>query len=157
MTGPDYLENLALACEAKGVSIYLLAEKPGVVNKAIQKIKKIAPGLNINGHHCFFNKYGSKNDRVIQEIDRFKRDILFVGSGMPVQECWVVDNIDRIDTRVFLPLRTCIDFYTETIYRRPRWMTDRGMEWLARFFTEPKRLWERYTIGNPLFLYRVLK
>ena len=44
----------------------------------------------------------------------------------------------------------------------PRWMTTRlvphGLEWLGRFLIEPpRRLWKRYIIGNPLFLWRVLK
>ena len=41
--------------------------------------------------------------------------------------------------------------------RGPRWMTDRGLEWLGRLIIEPRRLWKRYLIGNPLFLWRVLK
>jgi len=36
-------------------------------------------------------------------------------------------------------------------------MTDHGLEWLGRLIIEPRRLWRRYLIGNPLFLWRVLK
>ncbi|MFQ5576484.1 MAG: WecB/TagA/CpsF family glycosyltransferase, partial [Anaerolineae bacterium] len=42
-------------------------------------------------------------------------------------------------------------------YRGPKWMTDNGLEWLARLLTEPRRLWKRYLLGNPVFLCRVLK
>jgi N-acetylglucosaminyldiphosphoundecaprenol N-acetyl-beta-D-mannosaminyltransferase len=80
-----------------------------------------------------------------------------VGFGMPLQERWILDNINRIEARVFLPLGACLDFYTGNVYRGPRWMTDRGLEWLTRLFTEPQRLWERYVVGNPLFFYRLLK
>ena len=76
---------------------------------------------------------------------------------MPLQERWILDNISRIEARVFLPLGACLDFYTGTVYRGPRWMTDYGFEWLTRLIIEPQRLWERYILGNPLFLYRVLK
>ena len=41
--------------------------------------------------------------------------------------------------------------------RASRWLTDHGLEWLGRLIIEPRRLWRRYLIGNPLFLWRVLK
>src|SRR4028118_1840584 len=157
MTCPDYIENLALACEKQDVSLFLLAGKPGVVDKAIAKLKAIAPNLKIQGHHGHFEKSGEENDCVIDKINKFQPGILYVGFGMPLQERWILDNINRIEARVFLPLGACLDFYTGSIYRGPRWMTDRGLEWLTRFFTEPKRLWERYVVGNPLFFYRLLR
>ena len=157
MTCPDYIENLALACEKQDVSLFLLAGKPGVVDKAIAKLKAIAPNLRIQGHHGHFEKSGEENDSVIDKINKFQPGILYVGFGMPLQERWLLDNINRIEARVFLPLGACLDFYTGSVYRGPTWMTDRGLEWLTRFFTEPQRLWERYIVGNPLFFYRLLK
>ena len=74
---------------------------------------------------------------------------------MPIQENWIRQNIDAIEAKVFLPLGACLDFYTGSVYRGPRWMTENGFEWLTRFFTEPKRLWERYIVGNPLFFSRI--
>ena len=157
MTCPDYIENLALTCEKQNVSLFLLAGKPGVVETAIAKLTAIAPNLKIQGHHGHFEKSGKENDFVINEINKFTPGVLYVGFGMPLQERWILDNINQIEARVFLPLGACLDFYTGSIYRGPRWMTDRGLEWLTRFFTEPKRLWERYVVGNPLFFYRLLR
>jgi len=157
MTCPDYIEDLAKACEQDDVSLFLLAGKPGVVDQAIGKLKVIAPDLRIDGHHGYFNKSGADNEAVLKRIEAFQPDVLYIGFGMPLQERWIVDNLPRINARVMLPLGACLDFYTGTIYRGPRWMTDRGLEWLARLFTEPSRLWERYIVGNPLFFYRIFK
>ena len=157
MTAPDFIEDLVLVCEKQDVSIFLLAGEPGVVDKAITQFKAIAPNLRIQGHHGHFNKSGEENNAVIQEINSFKPDILYVGFGMPLQERWILDNLNKIDARVFLPLGACLDFYTNTVSRGPRWLTDNGFEWATRLFTEPTRLWERYIVGNPLFLYRVFK
>jgi N-acetylglucosaminyldiphosphoundecaprenol N-acetyl-beta-D-mannosaminyltransferase len=41
--------------------------------------------------------------------------------------------------------------------RAPRWLTDRGLEWLARLVIEPKRLWRRYVIGIPVFFFHILR
>jgi N-acetylglucosaminyldiphosphoundecaprenol N-acetyl-beta-D-mannosaminyltransferase len=157
MTAPDFIEDLALACEKQDVSLFLLAGQPGVVDKAITKFKAIAPNLRIQGHHGHFDKSGKENDEVIQKINTFKPDILYVGFGMPLQERWILDNLNKIEARVFLPLGACLDFYTDTVYRGPRWLTDNGFEWLTRLMIEPSRLWDRYIVGNPLFFYRILK
>lgn len=157
MTGPDFIEDLILACEQQNISVFLLAGKPGVVDKAIAKFLAIAPKLKIEGHHGYFEKSSDANDAIIQKINDFKPGLLYVGFGMPMQERWILDNLDRLEARVFMPMGACLDFYTGTVYRGPRWMTNRGLEWLTRLFTEPRRLWERYVIGNPLFFYRVFK
>lgn len=157
MTCPDYIEDMAKSCERDSLSLFLLAGKPGIAEKAIEKLKLVAPTLRVDGHHGYFRKDGQENLAVIQKINLFKPHILYVGFGMPLQEKWIAENISDIDARVFLPLGACLDFYTDSLYRGPKWMTDSGLEWLARLFTEPSRLWDRYIIGNPLFFYRVLK
>lgn len=157
MTCPDYIEKLAKTCDSNQVSLYLLAGKPGVVDKAIEKFKAVAPNLEIDAHHGYFEKHGAENEAVIEKINQFQPDILYVGFGMPLQERWIIDNIDKIDAQVFLPLGACLDFYTGSVYRGPQWLTDRGFEWLTRLFTEPRRLWSRYLIGNSIFFYRVFK
>ena len=68
-----------------------------------------------------------------------------------------MDNLARVHARVFLPLGACLDFYTGALRRAPAWMTDHSLEWLGRLVFEPRRLWKRYLIGNPLFLFRVLR
>ena len=157
MTAPDYIEDLALACAKNNVSLFLLAGKPGVVEKAINKLKAVAPDLRIDGHHGYFDKSNHENEEVIQQINEFNPNILYVGFGMPLQERWILDNLDAIEARLFLPLGACLDFYTDSVSRGPRWMTDNGFEWLSRLLVQPSQVWQRYIIGNPLFFYRVLR
>jgi N-acetylglucosaminyldiphosphoundecaprenol N-acetyl-beta-D-mannosaminyltransferase len=157
MTAPDYIEDLALKCEKENISLFLLAGKPGVVDEAITKLVSIAPNLRIGGHHGYFDKSGKENDLIIEKINNFRPDILYIGFGMPLQERWILDNFNKIEARVFLPLGACLDFYTNSTYRGPEWLTNNGFEWLTRLVTEPTRLWDRYIIGNPLFFYRLFK
>lgn len=154
-TCPDWLEDLAQTCETHALSLFLLAGKPGMAEKAAQKLRMCAPNLRLATHHGFFNKTGPENKAVIDQINDFKPDILYIGLGTPLQEAWLLSNMHRIEANVFLPLGACIDFYTGETYRGPQWLTDRGWEWFCRLLTEPRRLWRRYLIGNPLFLWRV--
>lgn len=157
MTCPDYIESLAKSCANANRSLFLLAGKPGVTDEAIAKLTAIAPNLKIAGHHGYFEKTGQENDTVIDQINHFKPDVLYIGFGMPLQEKWIIDNIDRVDARVFLPLGACLDFYTGSVRRAPKFITDNGLEWLSRLLTEPRRLWSRYLVGNTLFFYRVFR
>lgn len=157
MTCPDWIERLALVCEQNEVSMFLLAGRPGVAKNAIRKLLKIAPQLEVASHHGFFEKQGDENQRVIEQINRFNPGILYVGMGMPLQEKWIIENADKLNTRLIMPLGACLDFYVGEVARAPRWMTDHGFEWLGRLLIEPHRLWKRYLIGNPLFIWRVFK
>lgn len=156
-TCPDWFERLARQCADNRYSLYLLAGKPGVAEQAAHLLTRKTPELRIGFHHGFFEKEGAENDRVIAAINRFEPDILYVGFGMPLQEAWIRDNLERVNAKVFMPLGACLDFYTGAIYRGPRWMTDHGLEWFSRLITEPRRLWRRYILGNSLFLWRVMK
>ncbi|GIK40742.1 MAG: glycosyl transferase [Chloroflexota bacterium] len=156
-TCPDWIESLGKLCQQQGLSLFLLAGQPGVAEAAAAKLQRVAPGLRVAYHHGYFQKTGLENEQVIAQINVFRPHILYVGFGMPHQEDWIRGHINQIEARVFLPLGACLDFYTGHVYRGPRWMTDHGLEWLSRLLIEPGRLWQRYLVGNPLFLWRVLK
>lgn len=154
-TCPDWIESLGQLCQQHNLSLFLLAGQPGVAEAAAAKLQQAAPGLRVACHHGYFHKSGPENEQVIAQINAFRPHILYVGFGMPLQEEWIQRHMDQIEARVFLPLGACLDFYSGRVYRGPRWLTDYGLEWLARLVTEPKRLGRRYLIGNPLFFYRV--
>lgn len=156
-TCPDWIEDLAVACQEHNLSLFLLAGNPGIAETAAEKLKHLAPHLKIATHQGYFKKTGAENDEVVSRINAFKPDILYVGFGMPLQEQWIQENIHQLEAKVFLPLGACLDFYAGQVYRGPGWLTDHGLEWLSRLFTEPRRLWHRYLVGNPLFIARVVK
>lgn len=156
-TCPDYLDALLTRLSEENLSIFFLGGEPQVSEKLEKKIKIKHPDLNFSTHHGYFKKSGKENKEVINLINTFKPNILYIGFGMPLQEYWLLDNYDEINTNVFFPLGACIDFYTNTKFRGPKFITDNGLEWLIRLFTEPIRLWNRYVIGNPIFLLRVMK
>lgn len=157
MTPPDYLEDLALTCAEQDVSIFFLGGRPGVADKAVAKLRALAPQLRVDGHHGHFDHDGPDNQAVVERVNQFAPDLLFVGFGMPLQESWIRRNWSAIDTRVFIPIGAALDFYTGELTRGPRWLTDRGFEWLCRLVTEPRRLGRRYLVDNPLFFFRMVK
>jgi N-acetylglucosaminyldiphosphoundecaprenol N-acetyl-beta-D-mannosaminyltransferase len=156
MTPPDFLEGLATVCAARNLSIYLLAGVPGVVELAAARLKNAAPSLKVHGHHGYFAKEGAENEAVLDDINARRPDIVILGLGSPLQERWLMNNKARLNTSVYFPVGACLDYYSGHSWRGPRWLTENGFEWLCRLLSEPVRLGQRYLMGNPQFLMRVI-
>lgn len=158
ITYADWIWQLAALAETQQFTFYFLGARVGVAEKAEEQLKNIFPKLQVVGtHHGYFDKTpGSvENEEIIKNINSVKPNILIIGFGMPVQERWIMENWEHIDTNVVLTGGAVFDYISGNLRRAPSWMTDNGMEWLGRVFIEPRRLWRRYIIGNPLFLWRI--
>ena len=160
ITYADWIWQLADLAAAQGFSLYLLGARPGVAREAAMRLRERYPNLEIVGfrHGYFDHSAGSpENEAVVEEIKASAPDILLVGLGMPLQERWLMENIDRLDAGVALTGGAVFDYVSGRLRRGPRLLRENGFEWLARLLVEPRRLWRRYLIGNPLFLLRVLR
>jgi N-acetylglucosaminyldiphosphoundecaprenol N-acetyl-beta-D-mannosaminyltransferase len=158
-TPPDWIYNLCSLCVEHHLSIFLLGGKPCVSEKAAQNLIDRYPGLIIAGtHHGYFNhrKYSHENKSLLATVKQAHPNILIVGFGMPLQEQWISENWECLDVNVALPVGAMIDYVAGEVIRAPRWITDHGLEWLGRLIIEPRRLWRRYILGNPIFLWRVV-
>lgn len=158
-TPPDWLDRLASMAGRHGFRLFLLGARPGVADKAAARLQARSPGVQIVGtQHGYFDKTAGsiENEAVLQAINAAQPHILIVGFGMPIQERWLLENWRHIEAPVALPVGAAFDYIAGETQRGPGWMTDHGLEWLSRLVIEPRRLWRRYLIGNPLFLWRVL-
>jgi N-acetylglucosaminyldiphosphoundecaprenol N-acetyl-beta-D-mannosaminyltransferase len=138
--------------------MFFLGTQQPIVEKAARVLKESYPDLKILGvHNGFFDKEPKslENEEVLSRINSVNPDILVVGFGMPLQEKWIMENLDRLQIKVVIPVGAFFDYLAGETPRAPRWMTDNGLEWLGRLIIEPRRLWKRYVIGNPLFIWRV--
>lgn len=158
MTGADWIHDLCQACQVTGMTLYLLGGEPGVAAEAARVLTTRYPGLRVVGtHHGHYDHDGPENDAVIAEINALHPNILLVGFGTPLQEKWIDRYSEHLEVPVVWAVGALMDFVTGKKPRAPRWMLDHGLEWLYRLWSEPRRLWKRYIMGNPLFVWRVFK
>jgi N-acetylglucosaminyldiphosphoundecaprenol N-acetyl-beta-D-mannosaminyltransferase len=158
-TPPDWFGRLAAECTEHEITLFFLGTQQAVVERAASGLKEKYPLLKIVGvHHGFFDKepMGAENLHVVAMINSVHPQLLVVGFGMPAQEKWILDNWDQLQVNVVIPVGAFFDYLAGDVVRAPRWMTDHGLEWLGRLVIEPRRLWRRYLLGNPIFLWRVL-
>jgi N-acetylglucosaminyldiphosphoundecaprenol N-acetyl-beta-D-mannosaminyltransferase len=160
VTWADFAWDLARYAELHGLTLFFLGGRPGVAERASEVLKTRFPDLRIVGtHHGYFDKAPGdpENESLVEQINAVRPDILIVGFGMPTQERWLLENWDRVEANVALTGGAVFDYVSGELRRAPIWMTDHGLEWLGRLLIEPRRLWKRYLVGNPLFLWRVVQ
>ena len=160
ITYADWIWQLARFAEPLGFSFFFLGGRPGIAEIAAAQLMDRFPDLRILGiHHGYFDKTpgSDQNEAIVEKINAIKPNILIIAFGMPLQERWLFDNWDCIDANIALTGGAAFDYVSGELIRAPHWMTEHGMEWLGRLLIEPARLWRRYLLGNPQFLWRVIR
>jgi exopolysaccharide biosynthesis WecB/TagA/CpsF family protein len=136
--------------------VFFLGARPGVASDAADELARRIQGLNIVGvRHGYFS--AAEDDDVVAGIREAGAGLLFVGMGNPHQETWLDRYMDKTGARLGVGVGAFFDFQSGAIRRAPRWMNNAGLEWLHRLAIEPRRMWRRYIIGNPSFIWRVAK
>ena len=153
LNGTDLFPHLCDEAARQQVPLFLLGAAPGVADDVAEKMRTRYPSLNIAGtHHGYFSD--AEEAEVIDTINRSGAQLLLVAMGVPRQELWLARNFERLNTTVNLGVGGLFDFYAERVSRAPVWLREVGMEWIWRLAQEPRRMWQRYVVGNPLFLLR---
>jgi N-acetylglucosaminyldiphosphoundecaprenol N-acetyl-beta-D-mannosaminyltransferase len=158
ITYADWMWELASIANDNGYTMFFLGAKPTVAEKAALKLRERFPMLNIVGsHHGYFDKdtNSQENTELLELINLLHPNVLILGLGMPIQERWLSENWAHLNVNIALTGGAVFDYVSGELDRAPRWMTDNGLEWFGRLLIEPRRLWKRYILGNPLFLWRV--
>lgn len=94
---------------------------------------------------------------VVARIAAEKPDVLLVALGVPRQELFIARHITPAHCAMPIAVGALIDFLSGAVPRAPAFWRRMRLEWLYRFLTEPRRLWRRYLVGNPVFVGRVLR
>jgi len=154
VNGTDMFPLLCEAAARAGLPVYLLGARPGIARAAADSMIERYPGLRIAGaREGYFEP--TEEAAVVEAINDSGARILLVAFGAPRQELWLRRWRDQLAPPVAMGVGGLFDFYSGRIPRAPLWMREMGLEWLFRLMQEPGRMWRRYVIGNPLFLWRV--
>lgn len=159
IAGADVHQYLLEQAQLKKQKVFYLGSSSGTLESIENKIHKDFKDIKVASFSPpYKNNFSQKeNEIMIEQVNNFSPDILFVGMTAPKQEKWVYLNKDRLDAPIVCSVGAVFDFYAGNIKRAPKWMIMIGMEWLYRLIKEPKRMWKRYLINNTKFLVYVLQ
>lgn len=138
---------------------FYLGSSQYTLNRIKKRLQIEYPNIKIETYSPPYKPEFSEEDNqsMIQAINQFEPNILFVGMTAPKQEKWILKNKTQIKANVITGIGAVFDFYAGTKKRPARWMINCGLEWLGRLIQDPKRLWKRYLINNQIFIYKIIK
>ena len=154
LNGTDFIPAL-LAASRRRLRVMLLGARPGIADRAAQRLRADYPQHDVAVLcHGFFAEQDQA--ALLARLECEQPDLLLVAFGNPRQETWIAEHIRSRHCTVAAGVGALFDFLAGEVTRAPRSVRKTRFEWVYRLWLEPARLWRRYLLGNPLFLYRVL-
>ncbi|WBL34202.1 WecB/TagA/CpsF family glycosyltransferase [Sinirhodobacter sp. HNIBRBA609] len=156
--GPDLMEKMLSEAPQDGLRHFLYGGKPGVAERVAEVFRARAPGARIVGAYCppFRPLTAVEDAEVIRLIRESGADIVWIGLSSPKQDIWMAEHVAALPATL-IGVGAAFDFHAGTVRRAPRWMQRAGLEWLHRLISEPRRLWRRYLILAPRFVWLILR
>jgi N-acetylglucosaminyldiphosphoundecaprenol N-acetyl-beta-D-mannosaminyltransferase len=151
--GPELMRRLCERAARDGVSIYLYGGTDTVLAELTANLRRQFPALKIAGEEAppFRALTEQEDQAVVNRINDSGAGLVFIGLGCPKQDLFAFDHKDRLRA-VQLCVGAAFDFHAGVKPMAPDWMQRRGLEWLFRLISEPRRLWKRYLVTNSLFV-----
>lgn len=158
--GSDLVPILCKVAAEKNYSIFLLGAAPGVAQKAAERLIEEYPNLKVAGVYSpplGFEKDLEEIEKINEMLRKSKADMLFVGMGVPKQDIFIYENMQKYQIPMSFSIGGTIDFIAGVQKRAPRWVSKIGFEWLYRLLNDPKRMFKRYVIDDSKFFYLIWK
>jgi N-acetylglucosaminyldiphosphoundecaprenol N-acetyl-beta-D-mannosaminyltransferase len=152
--GPDLTLAVFARAEAEELAVYLYGSTSEILSRMQENLARRFPNLVIAGSECsrFRRLDTSERTEIAARISQSGASIAFVGLGCPRQEVWAYEFRNYVSVPI-LAVGAAFPFIGGVLPQAPRSMQDRGLEWLFRLWIEPKRLWRRYLLLNPIYAF----
>ncbi|MBK0380697.1 WecB/TagA/CpsF family glycosyltransferase [Mucilaginibacter segetis] len=159
IAGADLHKHLLEQLNAVAGSCFYLGSSQETLDGIKKRLAIEYPAIRVGVYSPPFKKQfnDDDNDRMINDINDFNPDVLFVGMTAPKQEKWVYAHKHRLNVKVICSIGAVFDFYSETVRRPGKFWINMGLEWFIRLVREPIHLWKRYILYGPVFIYHVYK
>jgi N-acetylglucosaminyldiphosphoundecaprenol N-acetyl-beta-D-mannosaminyltransferase len=158
--GPDLMVHFCARAARSGTPIYLYGGRtPEALGLLEARLRERFPGLRIAGGFSppFRDLSAEEEERAIADINSSGAAVVWVGTGQPKQEKWMLRMRPRLDAPLLVGVGAAFDFHAGLVSQAPPWMQRSGLEWVYRLAREPRRLWRRYARYNPRFLAGFLR
>jgi N-acetylglucosaminyldiphosphoundecaprenol N-acetyl-beta-D-mannosaminyltransferase len=158
IAGSDLHIHLINLLNKKHGKVFYMGSSKTTLENIKNRLKIEYPNIKSEFYSPPFKDTFSKfdNDQIIDAINQFNPDVLFVGMTAPKQEKWLHKHEDQIDAKILCCIGAVFDFYAGTIKRPSQFWINIHLEWLPRLLNEPKRLWKRNFVSTPLFLWDIV-
>lgn len=156
--GPDLIEQVLRDSEQSGLKHYFYGGKPGIARKLKDRFVAKYPALEVVGTETpgFHVPDDDELKDLADRIRSSRADIVWIGLSTPKQE-FLMQRLTPLVSATLIGVGAAFDFHTGAVRRAPEWMQRRGLEWSYRLASEPRRLWRRYLIMAPKFVFALAR
>jgi len=155
--GPDLMLEVCKHSKESGLTHFLYGGKAGVAELLRSSLTAKFPGVKIVGSCTppFRNLNAQEEEELQQLITRLKPDVFWVGLSTPKQERFMAAYLPRLETKLMIGVGAAFDIHAGLLRDSPDWVKRAGLQWCHRLLQEPQRLWKRYLLNNPRFLWKI--
>jgi N-acetylglucosaminyldiphosphoundecaprenol N-acetyl-beta-D-mannosaminyltransferase len=155
--GPDYLIEMCRVSEQRGYRHFFFGGKAGIATGLADKLKTRFPGLQVVGTYTPpFRPLTADEDRDLEAlVAQAKPDVFWVGLGSPKQEQFMAAYCAKLDVKLMVGVGAAFDIHSGSIKEAPDWLKVSGLQWAHRLALEPRRLWRRYLVCVPGFIWKI--
>ncbi len=155
--GPTFFEKTLEWGVKDGLKHFFFGSSYATIDKLKSNIELKFPGTKVAGFLAppFREFLPEENKRYLNEINNSKPDVVWVALGAPKQEKWIYSNFNSLNKGIMIGIGAGFNYLAGNLLNAPRWMKDYSLEWLYRLKQEPERLWKRYLITNPKFIFYI--
>lgn len=158
IAGADVHHHLLEELNSKGGSIFYLGSSANTLQKIVSRLSIDFPNVTVGTFSPPYKPEFSDEDnqQMLQAVNTFEPDVLFVGMTAPKQEKWSFQQKEQLNTQIICSIGAVFDFYAGTVDRPSPFWINLGLEWFIRLIKEPKRMWKRYLYYGPVFIWLIL-
>lgn len=153
VTGYDTMVELLKVGNEKRYKIFLLGAQKETIEKAVENIHATYPNIDIVGYQDGFFDWDHNN--IAERVADLKPDLVFVALGVPRQEKWISQNINKFNHGVFMGVGGSFDVIAGTVKRAPLIWQKLNLEWFYRLLKQPSRFGRMLVL--PKFALKVRK
>jgi len=156
ISGQDCFDHYMAVANKKNWKVYFLGSSEQTLKKITDRVKKEYPNVITGTYSPPFKPEFSEDDNnhMVNAINAFKPDVLFVGLTAPKQEKWAYQHRNKVNARIISTIGNVFDWYAGNSKRPAKIWIDLRLEWLVRIFLRPE-IFRRNT-GNQLKFLRDL-
>jgi N-acetylglucosaminyldiphosphoundecaprenol N-acetyl-beta-D-mannosaminyltransferase len=157
VTGPDMMLRICSLSAEKGYTHFFYGGIEGVAEQLRDSLTRRFPGMKVVGTYTppFRPLNAEEEADLVRMVSETKPDFFWVGLSTPKQERFMDQYLSKLDTKLMFGVGAAFDIHTGRIKDAPYWMKVTGVQWMHRIYQDPGRLWRRYLVNNPKFVYRI--
>ncbi|HEY4378866.1 MAG TPA: WecB/TagA/CpsF family glycosyltransferase [Acidobacteriaceae bacterium] len=154
--GPDLMLEVIGRKDLAHCRHFLCGGEPGVAEQLRDELLRRFPWACIVGTHTppFRPMTAAEEHALTAQVQQLRPDIIWVGLSTPKQDRFMARYLPVLETKLMIGVGAAFLFHTGAIQDSPAWVKQAGLQWLHRLVQEPSRLWRRYLVNVPLFLFQ---